>query len=62
MNAFDPQRLTRALILLATSMYLIAVAPGFGWRRQLRLAAVGVYGVALAMVLGWIALWLMGRA
>jgi len=44
--------LTRALILLATSMYLIAVAPGFGWRRQLRLAAVGVYGVALAMVLG----------
>ena len=51
-----------ALTLLATAMYLIAVAPGFGWRRQLRLAAIGVYAIALAVVLGWIALWLAGRA
>jgi hypothetical protein len=58
----DPQRVAMALTLLATAMYLIAVAPGFGWRRQLRLAAIGVYAIALAVVLGWIALWLAGRA
>jgi hypothetical protein len=60
MNGFDRQRLIGALVLLATALYLIAVAPGFRYRRATRLVALTVYAIAIGVVLVWIALWLIG--
>jgi hypothetical protein len=57
---FDRQRLLGVLITLATALFLMAVAPGFPYRRAARIGAAVVYGVALIGVAVWVALWLLG--
>jgi hypothetical protein len=61
MHGFNGERLIAALALLATLMYLIAVAPGFGrYRRATRIIAIAVYALALAVALAGAVLWLLG--
>ena len=61
MQGFDRQRLVSALLLAATALFLMASAPGFGYRRALRRAGIAVYAIAMAVVLVWVVLWLAGR-
>jgi hypothetical protein len=62
MNDFDRQRWLAALILLVMALFVSAGTPfAARWRRQLRLAAIIGFLVALAAVLGDIAFWLIGR-
>jgi hypothetical protein len=58
--AFDRQRLIGALITLATALFLMAIAPGFRYRRIARVAAIAIYGAVFAGVLGWVVLWALG--
>jgi multisubunit Na+/H+ antiporter MnhB subunit len=60
MPGFNEERIVPALVLLATAMYLIAVAPGFRRRRSLRIAAIAVYAFAFAVAAGLVLLWLAG--
>lgn len=60
MQGFSEERAVAALLLLATAMYLIAVAPGFRHRRALRIAAIAVYAVAFVVAAGLSVLWLAG--
>jgi hypothetical protein len=60
MNWVDRQRLFGALITLATVAFLIAVAPGFGYRAVARRAAIAIYAVVFAGVAVWVVLWLLG--
>jgi hypothetical protein len=57
---FDRQRLLGVLITLATALFLMAVAPGFPYRRAARIGAAVVYGAALIGVAVWVVLWLLG--
>jgi hypothetical protein len=57
---FDRQRLIGVLITLATVLFLMAVAPGFPYRRAARIGAVVVYGAALIGIAVWVVLWLAG--
>jgi len=57
-HGLDRQRLILALVLAATALFLIAVAPGFRYRRAARTMAVTVYAVAFVGVCAWIFLWL----
>lgn len=59
---FDQQRLVTGLILAATALFLVAVAPGFRYRRTARRAAIALYAAAAVVVIGLIVLWLMGVA
>lgn len=60
MGDFDRQRLLTALVLLAMALFVSAGAPfAARWRRQLRLAAIIGFLVALAVALGEIAFWLI---
>ena len=56
-HGLDRQRLILALILAATALYLLAVAPGFRYRRAARTMAVTVYAVAFVGVCAWVLLW-----
>ncbi len=56
-HGFDRQRLILALILAATALYLLAVAPGFRYRRAARTMAVSVYAAAFVGVCAWVFLW-----
>jgi hypothetical protein len=56
----DRQRAALALVLAATALYLMAGAPWFRYRRIARIGAVVLYGVAMALILVSIALWLLG--
>ena len=60
MQGFDKQRLIATLTLSATALFLIAVAPGFRYRRAARRLAIAVYAITVVMVLGWVVLWLFG--
>jgi hypothetical protein len=60
MHGFNEERIVPALLLLATTMYLIAVAPGFRRRRALRIAAVAVYALAFLIVAGLVVVWFAG--
>jgi hypothetical protein len=63
MSDFDRQRWLIALILMAMALFVSAGTPfAARWRRQLRLAAIVGFLVALAAVLGEIAFWLIGRS
>jgi predicted branched-subunit amino acid permease len=63
MQGFDQQRLVTGLILAATALFLVAVAPGFRYRRAARRAAIALYAAAAAaVVIGLIVLWLAGVA
>ena len=60
MSEFDRQRALAALILLVMALFVSAGTPyAARWRRQLRLAAIVGFVVALAVALGEIALWLI---
>ncbi len=59
---FDRQRLITALMLSGTALYLIAVAPGFPYRRAARRLAIAIYALTVAIVIGLIVLWLLGIA
>jgi len=56
----DRQQIFATLIGSATVLFVMAGAPGFRWRRPVRIAAVVVYGVAMVVVLAWIGMWLAG--
>ena len=56
-HGLDRQRLILALVLAATALYLLAVAPGFRYRRAARTMAVTVYAVAFVGVCAWVLLW-----
>jgi hypothetical protein len=56
----DRQQLISALLLAATALFLIAVAPGFRYRRVTRIAALAVYAIALGVALVFVGLWLAG--
>jgi uncharacterized membrane protein len=58
----DRQRLVSALMLAATALFLLAVAPGFRYRRAARVAAITVYAVAFTGVVVWAVLWWLGIA
>ena len=57
---FDPNRTISALVLAATALFLMAVAPGFRWRRQARVVALVVYGATFFGVVVYVVLWLCG--
>jgi hypothetical protein len=62
MNGFDRLRALAALILLVMALFVSAGTPyAARWRRQLRLAAIVGFLVALAVALGEIGFWLIGR-
>ena len=56
----DLNRMISALVLVATALFLMTMAPRFRWRRQARVAALAIYGATLAGILVYIALWLSG--
>ena len=58
-HGIDRQRLILALILAATALYLIAVAPGFRYRRAARTLAVTVYAIAFIGAVAWMLLWFL---
>ena len=62
MNAFDRHQALAALIFLVMALFVSAGTPfAARWRRQLRLAAIVGFLVAVTAALGEIALWLIGR-
>jgi len=61
MMSWDDQHVVAGLMLLATVMYLLAVAPGFRRRRTLRIAAIAAYAMAFLVVVGLIVVWLARR-
>jgi hypothetical protein len=63
MDGFDRQRLFTAFILVVMALFVASgLPPAQRWRRQLRLAAIVGFLVALAAALAEIALWWSGRA
>ena len=61
MDGFDRQRLLSALILVVMALFVsTGYPPSARWRRQLRLAAILGFGVALAAALAEIVLWWTG--
>lgn len=50
----------QALALAATVLFLMTMAPGFRWRRQVRIAALALYGALLIGVAVYVVLWLAG--
>jgi hypothetical protein len=63
MSDCDHQRWLTALILMVMALFVSAGTPfAARWRRQLRLAAIVGFVVALAVAMGEIALWLIGHS
>ena len=59
MGGFEQQRLYGALILLVTALFIAGGYPPLArWRRQLRIAAIGIFVLALAAAILEIILWL----
>ena len=58
--AIDREQVLGVLITLATVVFLMAIAPRFPYRRQARIAAVVIYGVAAIAAVVWVVLWLCG--
>jgi len=57
MSGLERQQLFGALILLVTALFIAAgYAPAARWRRPLRGAAIGFFGLALLVALAEIAL------
>ena len=61
-SPFETQRMIGAAITLATVLFLMAVAPGFRYRRPARIAAIAIYGTVLAVAVVWVVRWLLGMA
>ena len=63
MGDFDRQRWLTALIFMVMALFVSAGTPfAARWRRQLRLAAIACFVVAVAVALGEIVLWLIERS
>jgi hypothetical protein len=61
MNGFDRQQLLSALILVVMALFVSAgLPPAARWRRQLRLAAIVGFFIALAVALAEIVVWWTG--
>jgi hypothetical protein len=60
MQGFSEERIGPALLLLATAMYLIAVAPGFRYRRAARAIAITLYAGVFLGAVAWVLLWSAG--
>jgi hypothetical protein len=59
MSGLERQQLFGALILLVTALFIAAgYMPAARWRRPLRGAAIGFFGLALLVALAEIVLWL----
>ena len=59
MGGFEQRRLFGALILLVTALFIAGGYPPLArWRRQLRIAAIGIFVLALAATIAEIILWL----
>ncbi|HWD58683.1 MAG TPA: hypothetical protein VG308_10415 [Stellaceae bacterium] len=56
----DREQAVAALVMAATALFLISVAPGMRYRREARIAAVTAFALALGAALVWSALWLAG--
>jgi hypothetical protein len=56
----DFNRTISALVLAATALFLMTMAPGFPWRRQARVAALAIYGATIFGVIVYIVLWSCG--
>jgi len=64
MGGFEQRRLFGALILLVTALFIAGgYSPLARWGRQLRIAAIGIFVLALAAAVIQIILWLaeLGR-
>ena len=62
MNGIDRQQMFSALILLVMALFVATgTPPAARWRRQLRLAAIIGFLIAVAAALVEIAIWLIGR-
>ena len=64
MGGFEQRRLFGALILLVTALFIAGgYSPLARWGRQLRIAAIGIFVLALATAVIQIILWLaeLGR-
>lgn len=57
---FDRNQLISALVLAATALFLMAMAPGFRYRRAARIAALAIYGATFLAVALYVVLWLRG--
>lgn len=60
MMIFDRNQLMSALIVAATALFLLAGGPRVRWHRQLRIAALALYGAAFIGALAYVGLWLAG--
>ena len=59
MGGFERQQLFGALILLVTALFIAGGYPPLArWRRQLRIAAIGFFVLALAAAMLEIIFWL----
>jgi hypothetical protein len=56
----DLDQMIAALVLAATVLFLMTMAPGFRWRRQARIAALAVYGATFLGVVVYVVLWACG--
>lgn len=61
MTEFDRNQAMLALMLLAMAVFMAGQHPGAArWRRELRAGSIILFGLALALALIEIALWLGG--
>ncbi len=61
MDGLDRQSLFSALILVVMALFVASgLPPAAGWRRQLRLAAVAGFVIAVALALADIVFWWTG--
>ena len=56
----DWQQPIFALVLAATALFLVSQRAGPRWRRQTQIAAIAIYGAAIAVALYAAARWLLG--
>jgi len=61
MSGLDRQRLLSALILVVMALFVAnGLPPAAGWRRPMRLAAIGGFLIAVALALAEIVVWWAG--
>ena len=61
MNGVDRQQMLSALMLLVMALFVFGGAPfGARWRRPLRLAAIALFVLAMALALAETVFWWLG--
>ena len=62
MNTFDRHQMLAALMMLVMALFISAgYPPAARWRRELRIASIVLFIVAVIVALAEIAMWLGGR-